>query len=74
MIRERIRTGLARAKAQGVRLGRPRVDADKEEKIRELLRQKVGIVRIGKMVGCGTGVVQRIRAGDRQPTAACSRR
>jgi DNA invertase Pin-like site-specific DNA recombinase len=60
LIRERVRAGLARAKASGVRLGRPRVGADKET-IRELLRQGVGIVRIGKTIGCGTGVVQRIR-------------
>jgi DNA invertase Pin-like site-specific DNA recombinase len=62
LIRERVRAGLARAKASGVRLGRPRVAADKETRIRELLRQGIGIVRIGKTVGCGTGVVQRIRA------------
>jgi DNA invertase Pin-like site-specific DNA recombinase len=62
MIRERVRAGLARARASGVRLGRPRVGADKETRIRELLHQGVGIVRIGKTVGCGTGVVQRIRA------------
>jgi DNA invertase Pin-like site-specific DNA recombinase len=62
MIRERVRAGLARARASGVRLGRPRVDADREDRIRELLRQGVGIVRIGKTVGCGTAVVQRIRA------------
>jgi hypothetical protein len=53
---------LARARASGVRLGRPRVGADKETRIRELLRQGIGIVRIGMTVGCGTGVVQRIRA------------
>jgi hypothetical protein len=29
-------------------------------------------IRIGKMVGCVTAVVQRIRAEDRQPTPACS--
>jgi DNA invertase Pin-like site-specific DNA recombinase len=62
LIRERVRAGLARARASGVRLGRPRVGADKENRIRELLRQGVGIVRIGKTVGCGTGVVQRVKA------------
>jgi DNA invertase Pin-like site-specific DNA recombinase len=61
LIRERVRAGLARAKASGVRLGRPRVGADKESRIRDLLGEGVGIVRIGKTVGCGTGVVQRIR-------------
>jgi hypothetical protein len=33
MIRERVRAGLARAKAQGVRLGRPHVDAEREVRI-----------------------------------------
>jgi DNA invertase Pin-like site-specific DNA recombinase len=65
LIRERVRAGLARARASGVRLGRPRVGADKEARIRELLHQKVGICRAAKMVGVGTGVVQRIRAEDR---------
>jgi DNA invertase Pin-like site-specific DNA recombinase len=65
LIRERVRAGLARARASGVRLGRPRVGADKEMRIRELLRRGVGIVRIGKTVGCGTGVVRRIRAETR---------
>jgi len=62
MIQERVRAGLARARASGVRLGRPKVGADKETRIRELLRQKVGICRVGKKVGVGTGTVQRIRA------------
>jgi DNA invertase Pin-like site-specific DNA recombinase len=57
LIRERVRAGLARAKASGVRLGRPRVGADKEKRIREMLCQGVGIARIGRTVGCGTGVV-----------------
>jgi hypothetical protein len=29
------------------------------------LRQGVGIVRMGKTVGCGTGLVQRIGSDDR---------
>jgi hypothetical protein len=37
-----------------VRLGRPRVGADKEKRIREMLCQGVGIARIGRTVGCGT--------------------
>jgi hypothetical protein len=52
-----------------VRPGRPRVDADTETRIRELLSRGIGIVRIGKTVGCGTGVAQRVRAEDSKFTA-----
>jgi DNA invertase Pin-like site-specific DNA recombinase len=38
MIRERVKSGLERAKAQGKRLGRPTIDASKEAVIREDLR------------------------------------
>jgi hypothetical protein len=38
------------------------VGGGEESRIRELLREGVGIVRIGKTVGCGTGVVQRVKS------------
>ena len=37
IIRERINAGLARARSNGKRLGRPRVDPEVEEAIREAL-------------------------------------
>ena len=62
MIRERINAGLARAKAAGRIGGRPPVTSDKEARVRELLRDGMGIVKVAKQVGVGTSVAQRIAA------------
>ncbi len=60
MIQDRVKTGLARAKADGVTLGRPQTDPKIEDKIRETLKSGVGIIKAGKMHGVGTSVAQRI--------------
>lgn len=61
MIRSRVNAGLARAVAQGKTLGRPRLDDPKLlAKIRKLRKQNVGILKIGRQLGIGTSVVQRI--------------
>jgi DNA invertase Pin-like site-specific DNA recombinase len=39
MIRERVNAGLARARAQGVKLGRRPIDASKEKAIAAMLRK-----------------------------------
>jgi DNA invertase Pin-like site-specific DNA recombinase len=64
MIQERVRAGLARAKAEGTRLGRPKIDAKTEDAIRKALRRKdrPGILKIAKELGVGTSTVQRIAA------------
>lgn len=63
MIQERVRAGLARARAEGKRLGRPSgLTPPKERRIRKLLAQNVGVVKIGRTVGVGTGTVQQIKA------------
>ena len=63
IIQERVRAGLARARAEGKRLGRPSaLTREKERQIRKLLSQKMGIVKIGRTLGIGTGTVQRIKA------------
>ncbi len=61
MIVERVQAGLRRAKAQGKRLGRPRI-AEKVERIieRELAKGR-GMRAVARSVGVGTGTVQRIR-------------
>src|SRR5437899_8928463 len=61
MIVERVQAGLRRARAQGKRLGRPRVSADVERRIRASLGKR-GIRATAKLVGVGTGTVQRVRA------------
>jgi DNA invertase Pin-like site-specific DNA recombinase len=64
MIQERVRAGLARAKAEGVQLGRPRIDEKTEGAIRRALAKKdrSGIRKIAGELGVGVGTVQRVAA------------
>src|SRR5215213_8972802 len=62
MIQERVRAGLARAKAAGKTLGRPTISMDKEAAIRAALESKeVGIRKIAATLGVGVGTVQRVK-------------
>jgi DNA invertase Pin-like site-specific DNA recombinase len=61
MIRERVNAGLARAKAQGTPLGRPRVSREIEKRARTELAKGTGIIKVAKMLGVGNGTVQRIK-------------
>jgi DNA invertase Pin-like site-specific DNA recombinase len=60
MIRQRIKAGLKRAVAQGVKLGRPKVDSAIERRVRKQLAKGLGILKVAKSLGIGTGTVQRI--------------
>lgn len=65
MMRARIRSGLARARSEGKRLGRPQVAPDIERQIVERLIQrgtdsKPGLMSIAREFNVGTGTVQRI--------------
>lgn len=62
MIVERVKSGLARARAQGKQLGRPQIPAETEAKIRASLSAGTGIGKTARLCGVGTGTVQRIRA------------
>jgi DNA invertase Pin-like site-specific DNA recombinase len=69
MIQERVRAGLARAKAEGKILGRPKIDSATESAIREAVKVgQIGIRRIAVHFKVGTGTVQRIKAA----TVGCS--
>ena len=61
MIRERVMAGLGRARAQGRRLGRPKVAAEVEASIRVVLASGKGIGSTARALGVGTGTVQRVR-------------
>jgi len=61
MIRQRVNAGLARAKAQGKRLGRPRVDHRIAARVRAELTKGTGVVKTAKALGIGVGTVQRIK-------------
>ncbi len=62
MIVERVKAGLARARAQGKRLGRPSLAAEKERAVRRLLSKGTGIVKTARTAGVGVSAVQRIKA------------
>jgi DNA invertase Pin-like site-specific DNA recombinase len=64
IIRERVNAGLARAKAKGVTLGRPRIDPQVEKRIKLLRAKGYGILKIAGELGIGTSAVQRVVAGS----------
>ncbi len=63
LIKQRVRAGLDRARAQGKRLGRPRTDPKTERAIRAALAAGgKGLLKIAAEFGVGSGTVQRIKA------------
>jgi DNA invertase Pin-like site-specific DNA recombinase len=62
MIRSRVNAGLDRARARGVRLGRPTVAPRVEAAIKARLATGTGIVKVAREIGVGTSTVQRIKA------------
>jgi DNA invertase Pin-like site-specific DNA recombinase len=58
LIRSRVRSGLAAAKARGKRLGRPRVNVDAAQ-IARLRSQGLPWIAIAKALGVGEGTVRR---------------
>jgi DNA invertase Pin-like site-specific DNA recombinase len=67
MIRERVLSGLARAKAEGIQLGRRRLeetDAKKVAAIRQSRAKGKGIRAIAKQFAVGVGTVIRLTAND----------
>jgi DNA invertase Pin-like site-specific DNA recombinase len=60
IIRERVNAGLARARANGTKLGRRPVKPVVEARIRQLRARGDGILKISKKLGIGTSVVQRV--------------
>ncbi len=67
MIRERVNAGLARAKAQGKALGRPKVAPATEAAIRARLALGTGIGKVARELGVGVSVIQRVKAEARAP-------
>jgi DNA invertase Pin-like site-specific DNA recombinase len=62
MIRSRVMAGLDRVRAQGKKsLGRPPIGRKVEDAIRQQLGAGHGILKVAKLVGCGSGTVQRVK-------------
>jgi DNA invertase Pin-like site-specific DNA recombinase len=64
IIRERVNAGLARAREKGVVLGRRPTAPAVEKRIRQLRAKGTGILKIGRTLGIGTSVVQRVVGED----------
>ncbi len=66
MIQERVRAGLARAKSEGTRsgkpIGRPKVSSDTVAAIRAALADGKGIIKVAREIGVGVGTVQKVKA------------
>jgi DNA invertase Pin-like site-specific DNA recombinase len=62
IIQERVKAGLARARAKGTTLGRPRTEPKVEAKIRDLAALGMGKGKIARTLGIGVSVAQRVLA------------
>ena len=62
LIKERVMAGLQRAKAQGKRLGRPRVPPIQVEKIKRLRAEGLSYRKIAKRVDLSVCTVHRLSA------------
>lgn len=60
MIQERVKSGLARARAKGKQLGRPKISAATERAILEARKGGKGIKAIARDLKVGVGTVQRV--------------
>jgi DNA invertase Pin-like site-specific DNA recombinase len=73
MIQERVRAGLARARAEGTKsgkpIGRPSISASTERAIAKALQKGLGVHKVAKAVGVGAGTVQRVKATMRLEVA-----
>lgn len=72
LIRERVNAGMARAKAQGKRLGRPRISIAKENRIRRLRSRGWGKLKIARELECGVSTVTRVLAAEEEREKSAS--
>jgi DNA invertase Pin-like site-specific DNA recombinase len=61
ILRDRVMAGLERVRQAGTRLGRPKVPPKVEDAIRQHLSAGNGILKVARIVGCGSGTVQRVK-------------
>lgn len=60
MIVERVKAGLARAKSDGKKLGRPAKGNEVEQKVVEMRAEGAGVMKVAAALGIGVSAVQRI--------------
>lgn len=61
IIIDRVKAGMARAKAAGKRLGKPAVSAEKVAAVKAELARGTGLVKTARLCGVGTYTAQRIK-------------
>jgi DNA invertase Pin-like site-specific DNA recombinase len=62
MIKSRVLAGLDRVRAEGKKtLGRPKIGLKVEQAIRFKLAEGHGILKVAKLIGVGSGTVQRVK-------------
>jgi DNA invertase Pin-like site-specific DNA recombinase len=62
IIRERVKAGIARAKAEGRQIGRPQTAAKKEKEVKRLFAKGLSKAEIARRVGIGRTSVRRLLA------------
>jgi DNA invertase Pin-like site-specific DNA recombinase len=67
MIRERVNSGLARARAEGKILGRPKLTAAKEAAVRAALARGESIRNVSESCEVSTGMVHKIKVAASAP-------
>jgi DNA invertase Pin-like site-specific DNA recombinase len=72
IITERINAGIARARAAGKHLGRPRISEKLEKRIQDRLRAGMGIIKVAREVGAGVGTVARVKQEMPRPFDAAA--
>jgi len=60
IIAERVRAGMATARAKGKCVGRPKASEETRQRIRELRAQGMGVLKVAREVGCGVSLIQRM--------------
>ena len=60
IIRERVLAGLSRAKAEGRKLGRPKLGPEIEDQIIALRKTRMGMLKIARTLRTGVSAVQRV--------------
>ena len=61
MIGERVRAGMARAKSQGKKFGKPQIATEKQDAIRQFIAEGKTTRQIAQLVGCGHSTIDRVR-------------
>jgi len=61
LISERVKSGLENCKRKGIKLGRPsNLSKDKEDEIKELYSQKMGLNKISQKVNVGVRLIRKV--------------